>query len=128
MKKSLQECLASCVQCALIYAAVAHHWHLRTTSYAQHKAFGQLYDYMHDAADKLSEAAMGANFPPPPDTKCSIEFSDPLKAIAEIEGFIKELQGLNLAATAAKREWLANIAQEIQGSLCAILYKLKRLS
>jgi hypothetical protein len=83
---------------------------------------------MHDAADKLSETAMGANFAPPADTKCSIEFSDPSKAIAEVESFIKELQGLNLAATAAKREWLANIAQEIQGGLCAILYKLKRLS
>lgn len=40
---------------------LAHRAHLRTTSYAQHKALGSFYDGIVDLADSLAEAYQGRN-------------------------------------------------------------------
>lgn len=128
MSTKLSDCLDHCIHRALVLAALGHHWHLLTKSYAQHLAFGEFYGYMHDVADKLSETAMGANFPQPCNCKESVEFTDPSAAIPVMEKYIKDLEALNVAAAAAKRDWLANIAQEIQAGVLSTLYKLKRLS
>ena len=37
----------------------AHLFHWQTTSYAEHKALGALYDYVHDFKDGLIEKIMG---------------------------------------------------------------------
>lgn len=110
----------------LLLSAEAHGWHLKTKSYAQHMAFGELYDYAHDAADSLSEAAQGAGYQPPltgPAISCS--FSAPAKAIPEIERLCGELS--KLSDQSASVPWFANLVQEVEGNLYKIAYKLKRL-
>lgn len=108
---------------ALVLAALTHHWHLTTRSYAAHVTLGELYTYFHDVADTLAEKLIGAD--QPFDTESPpfrFAFTDPKDAIAQIESFIKDLDALT------QPTWLANIAQEIQGVLYGHLYKLKRLS
>lgn len=108
---------------ALVLAAQAHHWHLATKSYAQHMALGELYGYMHDAADALAEKAMGADMPfPDRATVSGFAFTPPTAAVKTVEAYVKELDAVT------EPPWLANTAQEIQGRLNGILYKLKRLS
>ena len=108
---------------ALAMAATAHHWHLTTQSYARHLAFGELYDYCHDIADTLAEKLMGSGEVFAVDgVKQPLDFTNPDKAIPLIEDFAEDFEDI------LEPEWLTNIAQEIQGRLYAILYKLKRLN
>lgn len=128
MNLAVQKHLNDCVHELLALAAKAHQWHLAAKSYAQHMALGELYDYAHDAADALAEKAMGAGYAPPPPASWPLQFSGPEKAVAEAERVAACVGGLNEACKAAKLDWLGNVAQEVQGALNGILYKLKRLS
>jgi len=38
---------------------ITHYWHLRTTSYAEHKALGKFYEGLRDMTDSLAEALIG---------------------------------------------------------------------
>ena len=119
--------ITSCVRHLLLLAARSHDWHLKTTSYAQHMALGELYPYCHDAADRLAETAMGAGYiPPTPAATAAATFTSPSTAIPGIEAMCKELE--DLQERVRDNAWYANIVQEVQGSLYGILYKLKRLS
>ncbi len=102
------------VKALLASAAKAHTWHLATKSYAQHQAFGELYSYLHDAADLLAEPSIGDGMDIQP---------------VPVETALKELDSLCDQLKAIKGEdWLTNITQEIDGKLYQIKYKLKRLS
>ena len=108
---------------ALAMAATAHHWHLTTNSYARHIAFGELYNYCHDIADTLAEKLMGSGEQfSKTNVKLALEFTTPDKAIVLIEDFAEEFEDI------LEPPWLVNIAQEIQGRLYGILYKLKNLA
>lgn len=116
------------VQTALAMAAKSHAWHLSVTglgSYAQHLAYGSLYEYFHDAADKLSESAQGAGLEPK-FSAVSFKFCPLEDAIPDIEDYIQLLETTQRSIKG--NDWLNNIIQEIQGELNAHLYKLKRLS
>lgn len=108
---------------ALALAAISHHWHLMTKSYAQHVTLGDLYLYCHEIADTLTEKLIGAGAEfPDSGGKLTFALSPPSRAIPELEAFTKSFNDIT------EPPWLANIAQEIQGSLNNTLYKLKRLS
>lgn len=110
---------------ALKLAALAHIWHLTTKSYAEHIAFGELYEYMHVAADKMAEASQGAGIPyNPVRTGGAFTLTDVDGAVDEIEGYVRYLEALQKET---KQPWLSNIIQEIQGNIYGILYKLKEL-
>lgn len=127
MEPKVQVAINQCVQKCLMMAAKAHQWHLLTRNYAAHMALGDLYEYFHDAADKLSESAQGAGLNPlASQGKLTLEFTSAESAISETEAFIGELETLRAAVSAMP--WYDNIVQEVQGSLYGILYKLKRLS
>lgn len=112
MKTDYKE-VHSLVMSLLTLAAKAHVWHLGTKSYSQHKALGDLYGYLHEAADDLAEAAIG-------DGMAIKETSQ-----AEVEN---ELQRMcDRLAKIKGEEWLTNITQEIDGELYRYLYKIKRL-
>lgn len=112
MKADYKE-VHSLVMALLSTAAKAHVWHLGTKSYAQHKALGDLYGYLHEAADDLAEAAIGDG----------MEIKEP--DLKEIEAELKKL--CDRLAALKGEGWLTNIAQEIDGELYRYLYKLKRL-
>ena len=40
---------------------ITHYWHLRTDSYAAHKALGKFYDKITDLIDSLAEASIKNN-------------------------------------------------------------------
>lgn len=118
--------LDTVVKALLSLAAQAHHWHLATRSYAQHKAFGDLYSYAHEAADALAEPAMGDGGYTPESLKSPIGlvFCAPEAAPRELEDICDMLHQLESRSP----DWLVNLLQELQGRLYSTLYQLKRLS
>jgi DNA-binding ferritin-like protein len=108
---------------SLVLAALAHHWHLTTTSYAQHVTLGEVYLYCHTIADTLAEKLIGAGEDlPDKSAKFSFAFTPSSQAIKTLETFAQDFENLT------DPPWLQNLAQEIQGELYGHLYKLKRLS
>jgi hypothetical protein len=127
MEPKVQVAINDCVQKCLMLAAKAHQWHLATRNGFTHLTLGDLYEYFHVAADKLSESAQGAGLNPSASRgKLSLEFTSAESAISETEAFIGELESLRGMVSAMP--WYDSIVQEVQGSLYDILYKLKRLS
>jgi DNA-binding ferritin-like protein len=128
MDPTIQVALNDVIQQFHLMSAKAHHWHLTTRSYSAHMALGELYEYLPDAADKLSETAQGAGLNPSAlsNSKVQVAFSGADQAIKETEAFLVEVETLRGKVTSLA--WLDNILQEIQGTLYGILFKLKRLS
>lgn len=113
---------------ALAMAALTHHWHLTITgpgSYAAHVVLGDLYEYCHEIADTLGEKLQGAGMElPSKGSAINLVFSEPdMKTICRtLEKFAENFEEVTAPP------WLANVTQEIQGTLYGHLFKLKRLS
>lgn len=113
---------------ALAMAALTHHWHLTVTgsgSYAAHAVLGDIYQYCHEIADTLGEQIQGAGEELPSARKAiSIPFQafEIKAACRTLDAFAKNFEEVD------GPPWLANVAQEIQGTLYGHLFKLKRLS
>ena len=101
---------------------IAHMAHLKTSSYAAHKALNEFYDEVVDEADTLIEVAQGQY------GKLDIPFigfegsiEDPVMMLTEqlriLEGYGREID----------EEHLKNIFQEIQALYRKTLYLLKEL-
>lgn len=114
MAPETEKQVTAVAQRLLKLAATSHWWHLGTKSYAQHKALGDLYGYLHEAADGLVEPAVGDGM-----KIVEPKLDDMLAEIRFLCGEIKKLKG---------EPWLENIAQEIDGQLYGYVYKLQRLS
>ncbi len=104
---------------------VAQMWHWKVKSFAQHLAFGELYDSLGKLADDLAEMYMGRY-----GTEGHIELSDP-NAFSEQDPieFIRQLdQALkDLETTFPQDGFLVNKYQELQGIVSQIKYKLENL-
>jgi hypothetical protein len=103
----------------------AHLFHWQTTSYAEHKALGALYDYVHDFKDGLIEKIMGytGKRPSPykiePLINCSasqcvsdlLVFASQLKQYGERNGF-HDVCNLadSLSGKAAKTKYLLTLS------------------
>lgn len=68
---------------------ITHYWHLRTTSYAEHKALNMFYDKLDDKLDKLAEALIGkyGKLPEVPKS-ISLEKQDPRSYMDELANFM----------------------------------------
>jgi hypothetical protein len=101
---------------------LAHMEHLRTSSYAQHKALQEFYEGVIDLADKLAEAYQGYEGImdiPFLDTTTKGKIEDHLaKRILEIQRLRKSC---DLSA-------IQNIVDEIVGLYLSTVYKLRQLS
>jgi hypothetical protein len=103
-----------------------HLLHWQTTSYAQHKALGKLYEYVHDFKDGVIEKLMGYMNKRPTSVKMEqlspsatsssvvselISFSSSLKSYAESNGFhdISNLADA-LSGEAAKTRYLLTLS------------------
>ena len=51
--------VAEFIDCILTAAVIAHKMHLRTKSFAEHKALNELYDELPENADAIAEAYQG---------------------------------------------------------------------
>lgn len=105
---------------------VAHREHLKTRSYAQHKALGHFYDKIIDLADDFAEAYQGKY-----NKLLDIPFLDDQSksAIAEtLESHVNWINQ-NRADICPKAETaIHNIIDEIVGLYYSTLYKLRFLS
>ena len=103
---------------------VAHIEHLKTKSYAKHKALGHFYDDVIDLADKLAEAYQGDKglmgeiplYAKLPDYAIDVFLEKQLKTIYE------------LRKDATDRSAIQNIIDEVVELYLSTLYKLRNLS
>lgn len=103
---------------------VAHIEHLRTKSYAQHKALGHFYDDVIDLADKLAEAYQGDQ-----GLLKEIPLYSQVPNYA-IDRFLeKQLETIDqLRKDATNRSAIQNIIDEVVELYLSTLYKLRNLS
>jgi RNAse (barnase) inhibitor barstar len=102
----------------------AHVLHLKTKSFAQHKALNEFYDDIVDLADTLAETYQGeygliesfpAHYRP---------YAEPLEFISALRGRVMELRKTELSKADTQ---LQNIIDEIIGLIDRTNYKLKTL-
>jgi len=109
----------------LFYArTITHIEHLRTKSYAQHKALGKFYDEVIELADDLAEAYQGDE---------GIMTDIPLFATKPVEAIddflVKQVNMIErLRDAASSRSAIQNIIDEIIGLYLSTIYKLRNLS
>jgi len=101
---------------------LTHMEHLRTSSYAQHKALQDFYEGIIDLADTLAEAYQGyegiMNIPMRSDTTTGSMADHLAKRVLEIQ---KLRKSCDLSA-------IQNIVDEIVGLYLSTVYKLRQLS
>ena len=100
----------------------AHYAHLRTNSYAQHKALGSFYEDVIDLADKLYETYAGQYG--------QIKFDYDSAKESDVVKYFENLGKMMSDAHSAldeKDTHLHNIIDEITGLIYQTIYKLKFL-
>lgn len=101
----------------------AHMAHLKTASYAKHKALNEFYDEVLCFADSLAEAAQGMF------GKIDIPFINMTDNVSDpIDGITNQLKMLESYGEKCEEEFLKNIFQEIQALYRKTLYLLKELN
>jgi len=103
---------------------VTHIEHLKTKSYAQHKALGKFYDEVVELADDLAEAFQGDE---------GIMADIPLFASMPtdtIDNFlVKQVNMIEkLRVSASSRKAIQNIIDEVIALYLSTIYKLRNLS
>lgn len=101
----------------------SHMAHLKTASFAKHKALNEFYDEIVDLADEFAEAGQGlVGKLDVPFIQMSGDVNDPISAI---EVHLKTLEAMSKGCDEA---YMQNIFQEVQKLYRSTLYKLKELS
>ena len=101
----------------------AHMAHLKTRSYAAHKALDEFYNEIVDLADEFIEAGQGMyGILDIPFVNISGNISNP------IDGLTSHLKQLNQVTANIDEDYLQNILQEIEKLYRSTLYKLTNLS
>ena len=101
---------------------VTHIQHLKTKSYAEHKALNEFYDEIIDLADDLAEATQGQY------GLLDIPFVN-LTVGKDSAAFLKgQLAELDKVMAGVDEDYLMNIYQEIQKLYRSTIYKLVNLS
>jgi hypothetical protein len=99
-----------------------HLLHWQTTSYAEHKALGALYDYVHDFKDGLVEKLMGYLGKRPGVFK--IEPLSNAKAMAVVESLCMFASDLKAYGEANKFHDVCNLADALSGEAAKAKYLL----
>lgn len=104
---------------------VAQMWHWKVKSFAQHLAFGELYDLLGELADDLAEMYMGkygTDVHIPLSDPNAFSEQDPLEFIRQLHDVLEQLSG-----SFPQDGFLVNTYQELQGKVARIKYKLENL-
>ena len=106
---------------------VAHREHLRTKSYAQHKALNEFYDEIVELADDLTEMYQGRNgiIENIPLLKENSTAGEPADKLAEHMAFIEKSR---YSAVPKDDTAIQNKIDEIVGLYLSTNYKLRNLS
>lgn len=101
----------------------AHFAHLKTTSYAQHKALEEFYEGIVDATDAFAECYQGlfgviADYPPAP-----LPSGDPQTWVIELNKWVRQ----NREACSQGKTELGNLIDEILALTDRTYYKLHNL-
>lgn len=96
---------------------VMHLAHLKTTSYAAHKALNEAYEYILDFADDLVEMEQGKAGQTLDFTIPAASYQEPIGFLKELNSFLTQVKGMYCDATINKIE-------ELQGNINQTLYKL----
>ena len=101
----------------------AHYVHLRTKSYAQHKALNSFYEDIVELSDSLYETYAGKYGQIRFDAGASVKEEDPIKYFENMGDMLSDAQDF----FNEKDTHLINILDEIKALIYRTLYKLKFL-
>ena len=125
-ENTMRDCgpdIAKAIGIMFMSRTAAHMAHLKTTSYATHKALDEFYNEIIDKADELIEAAQGQyGLLDIPFVSMSGSVKDP---IGMLQNHLKQLDA---TMSDVDEDYLMNIYQEIQKLYRSTLYKLINLS
>jgi hypothetical protein len=96
---------------------VIHLAHLKTGSYAAHKALNEAYEYLLDFADDLVEMEQGKAGTTFDLTIPSSSYQEPISFLKELNDYLQQAKGMYCDATINKIE-------ELQANINQTLYKL----
>ncbi len=100
---------------------IIHQLHLKTGSYAQHKALNEAYDEILDIADTLIESTQGLDGIIEFTTPEAKTYKNPTDYTKELYNYIKQNRGI------FSESFQQNLIDEIQALLAQTLYKLINL-
>ena len=103
---------------------VAHQMHLKTDSYAQHKALEEFYTQIIDLADTFAEQFQGKYNELLDIPFLSAKEDDPVKYF---EDTLKYVENNRYKVCDKECTSLQNVIDEIEGLIHSTLYKLRRL-
>ena len=119
---SCKEDLGTIVGILFMSRTYSHIAHLKTGSYAKHKALNKFYDSVVDMADSLAEASQGLY------GKLDIPYLNMIGKIDDpIGGITSQLKAIEKLIGNIDEEYLKNILQEIQALYRKTLYLLVNL-
>lgn len=125
-KTEVMDCgpdIAKAIGIMFMSRTYGHTMHLKSKSYAQHKALEEFYNEIIDLADSLIEAAQGQyGILDVPFVNISGSNSDP---ISGLQGHLKQLDAV---MANCDEDYLMNLYQEIQSLYRSTLYKLINLA
>lgn len=125
-EKGMKNCgpdIAKAIGIMFMSRTAAHMAHLKTKSYAAHKALDEFYNEIIDVSDSLIEAAQGQyGILDVPFVNLSGNINDP---IGMLQGHLKQLE---MCMSMCDEDYLMNIFQEVQKLYRSTLYKLTNLS
>ncbi len=116
------ESIAKMIGVLFMSRTYAHMAHLRTGSFAKHKALNEYYVDIVDLTDALAEAAQGKFGKldiPFMDMKGDVK--DPIAAMETIQTMVDNL------ASKCGTPFIDNLVQEVQASISKVLYLMREL-
>lgn len=120
--RSCKEDLGTIIGILFMSRTYSHIAHLKTGSYAKHKALNKFYDSVVDMADSLAEASQGLY------GKLEIPYLNMIGKIDDpIGGITSQLKAIEKLIGNIDEEYLKNILQEIQALYRKTLYLLVNL-
>lgn len=119
---SCKEDLGTIIGILFMSRTYSHIAHLKTGSYAKHKALNEFYDSVVDMADSLAEASQGLY------GKLEIPYLNMIGKIDDpIGGITSQLKAIEKLIGNIDEDYLENILQEIQALYRKTLYLLVNL-
>ena len=119
---SCKEDLGTIIGILFMSRTYSHIAHLKTGSYAKHKALNEFYDSVVDMADSLAEASQGLY------GKLDIPYLNMIGKIDDpIGGVTSQLKAIEKLIGNIDEEYLKSILQEIQALYRKTLYLLVNL-
>lgn len=119
---SCKEDLGTIIGILFMSRTYAHIAHLKTGSFAKHKALNEFYDAVVDIADSLAEASQGLY------GKLDIPYLNMIGKIDDpIGGITSQLKAIEKLISSCDEDYIENILQEVQALYRKTLYLLINL-